>query len=47
LVIKVLIPLSKEGTNGSNPPALETIALSTIDIAGAGNKQKNNQKDIK
>ena len=35
LVKKVLTPLIKAGTSGSRPLAFETIALSTIEMAGA------------
>ena len=31
----VFNPFSRQGTNGSMPDALDTMALSTIEIAGA------------
>jgi hypothetical protein len=34
-VKKVLTPLIKHGTRASTPEAFDTMALSTIDIAGA------------
>ena len=34
-VMRVLTPLIKHGTSGSSPEALDTIALSTIEMAGA------------